>query len=395
MTNEEHLEENLEANVTSEETQNEKYSEGDTVSGKVSKIEEKFVEVTLEDGVIGIVPISQLTSKRIETTDEAASLDQNVTAKVIKVEDNTTLILSIRQYDNEAAYKALESQKNNDETISATVIEVVPAGLVVDVGVRGFIPASLISTEYVENLSQFDGQTLEVKIEDVDEENNRVILNRRKLEEKSQHEERLEVLEDLHIGDIVKGQVVRTTNFGAFINVNGVDGLAHISELSYERVEKVEDAVTIGETVDVKVLNVDPESERISLSVKQAGESPFQKFFNEHQVGDSVKGTVKRLVDFGAFVEVAAGVEGLVHVSEISHDHVGHPEDELKPEQEIDVKIIGFDPDKEKTSLSIKALTEKPKNDNKNKNTTVYTDSDEESLTLGDILGDKLKKLDL
>lgn len=395
MTNEEHLEENLEVNVTSEETQNEKYSEGDTVSGKVSKIEEKFVEVTLEDGVIGIVPISQLTSKRIETTDEAATLDQDVTAKVIKVEDNKTLILSIRQYDNEAAYKSLESQKDNDETISATVIEVVPAGLVVDVGVRGFIPASLISTEYVEDLTQFDGQTLEVIIEDVDEENNRVILNRRKLEEKSQHEDRLKVLEDLQVGDIVEGEVVRTTNFGAFINVNGVDGLAHISELSYERVENVEDAVTIGETVDVKVLNVDPESERISLSIKQAGESPFQKFFNEHQVGDSVKGTVKRLVDFGAFVEVAAGVEGLVHVSEISHDHVGHPEDELKPEQEIDVKIIGFDPDKEKTSLSIKALTEKPKNDNKNKNTTVYTDSDEESLTLGDILGDKLKKLDL
>lgn len=395
MTNEEHLEENLEVNVTSEETQNEKYSEGDTVSGKVSKIEEKFVEVTLEDGVIGIVPISQLTSKRIETTDEAATLDQDVTAKVIKVEDNTTLILSIRQYDNESAYKALESQKDNDETISATVIEVVPAGLVVDVGVRGFIPASLISTEYVEDLTQFDGQTLEVRIEDVDEENNRVILNRRKLEEKSQHEERQNVLESLQVGDIVTGEVVRTTNFGAFINVNGVDGLAHISELSYERVENVEDAVTIGETVNVKVLNVDPESERISLSVKQAGESPFQKFFNEHQVGDSVKGTVKRLVDFGAFVEVAAGVEGLVHVSEISHDHVGHPEDELKPEQQIDVKIIGFDPDKEKTSLSIKALTEKPKNDNKNKNTTVYTDSDEESLTLGDILGDKLKKLDL
>lgn len=395
MTNEEHLEENLEVNVTSEETQNEKYSEGDTVSGKVSKIEEKFVEVTLEDGVIGIVPISQLTSKRIETTDEAATLDQDVTAKVIKVEDNKTLILSIRQYDNEAAYKSLESQKENDETISATVIEVVPAGLVVDVGVRGFIPASLISTEYVEDLTQFDGQTLEVKIEDIDEENNRVILNRRKLEEKSQHEDRLKVLEDLQVGDIVEGEVVRTTNFGAFINVNGVDGLAHISELSYERVENVEDAVTIGETVEVKVLSVDPEAERISLSIKQAGESPFQKFFNEHQVGDSVKGTVKRLVDFGAFVEVAAGVEGLVHVSEISHDHVGHPEDELKPEQEIDVKIIGFDPDKEKTSLSIKALTEKPKNDNKNKNTTVYTDSDEESLTLGDILGDKLKKLDL
>ncbi|CAD2075706.1 30S ribosomal protein S1 [Phocicoccus pinnipedialis] len=395
MTNEEHLEKNLEVNETSEETQNEKYSEGDTVTGKVSKIEEKFVEVMLEDGVVGIVPISQLTSKRIETTDEAATLDQDVTAKVIKVEDNTTLILSIRQYDNEATYKELQSQKDNDDTISATVIEVVPAGLVVDVGVRGFIPASLISTEYVEDLTQFDGQTLDVKIEDVDVEKNRVILNRRKLEEKSQHEERLKVLDELVVGDIVKGEVVRTTNFGAFINVNGVDGLAHISELSYERVENVEDAVTIGETLNVKVLSVDPETERISLSVKQAGESPFQKFFNEHQTGDSVKGTVKRLVDFGAFVEVAAGVEGLVHVSEISHDHVGHPEDELKPEEEIDVKIIGFDPDKEKTSLSIKALKEKPKNDTKQKNATVYSDSDEESLTLGDILGDKLKKLDL
>lgn len=395
MTNEENLEENLGVEQTPEETQEQKYNEGDTVSGKVTKIEEKFVEVTLEDGIVGIIPISQLTSKRIETTDEAATLDEEVTAKVIKVEDNTTLVLSIRQHDNETAYKNLESQKENDETISAEVIEVVPAGLVVDVGVRGFIPASLISTSYVEDLSQFDGQTLDVKIEDVDEENNRVILNRRKIEEASEQEERKKVLEELNEGDIVQGEVVRTTNFGAFINVNGVDGLAHISELSYERVENVQDAVTIGETVDVKVLSVDSEQERISLSVKQAGESPFQKFFNDHQVGDSVKGTVKRLVDFGAFVEVAPGVEGLVHVSEISHDHVGHPEDELTAGEEIDVKIIGFDPDKEKTSLSIKALKDKPKNDNSKKNTTVYKDSDEDTLTLGDILGDKLKKLDL
>lgn len=393
MTNEEKFEEV----ENTEETVNSKYNQGDVVTGKVSKVEEKFVEVELEDGTKGIVPISQLTSKRIETTDEVVSLDDKVTAKVIKIEDENTVVISVRQHETEEAYSELQSKKDNDEVIQAEVIEVVPAGLVVNVGARGFIPASLISTQFVEDLSQFDGQTLDVKVEDVDSSNNRIILNRRVLEEAAAKEEILKNFDSLEEGSVVEGEVVRTTNFGAFVNVNGIDGLVHISEISYERVESVEDAVNIGDTVNVKVLSVDKDNERLSLSIKQAGESPFEEFSNEHKVGDVVKGTVKRLVDFGAFVEVAPGVEGLVHISEISYDHVEHPEDVLKPEQEVEVKIIGFNEDEEKTSLSIKATQEKPKRQpqTQNKEKTVYKDDEDDAPTLRDILGDKLKNLGL
>lgn len=393
MTNEEKFEEV----ENTEETVNSKYNEGDVVTGKVSKVEEKFVEVELEDGTKGIVPISQLTSKRIETTDEVVSLEDEVTAKVIKIEDENTVVISVRQHETEEAYSELQSKKDNDEVIQAEVIEVVPAGLVVNVGARGFIPASLISTQFVEDLNQFDGQTLEVKVEDVDPSNNRIILNRRVLEEAAEKEELLKNFDSLEEGSVVEGEVVRTTNFGAFVNVNGIDGLVHISEINYERVESVEDAVNIGDTVNVKVLSVDKDNERLSLSIKQAGESPFEEFSNEHEVGDIVKGTVKRLVDFGAFVEVAPGVEGLVHISEISYDHVEHPEDVLKPEQEVEVKIIGFNEEEEKTSLSIKATQEKPKRQpqTQNKEKTVYKDDEDDAPTLRDILGDKLKDLGL
>lgn len=393
MTNEEKFEEV----ENTEETVSSKYNEGDVVTGKVSKVEEKFVEVELEDGTKGIVPISQLTSKRIETTDEVVSLEDEVTAKVIKIEDENTVVISVRQHETEEAYSELQSKKDNDEVIQAEVIEVVPAGLVVNVGARGFIPASLISTQFVEDLNQFDGQTLDVKVEDVDPSNNRIILNRRVLEEAAEKEELLKNFDSLEEGSVVEGEVVRTTNFGAFVNVNGIDGLVHISEISYERVESVEDAVNIGDTVNVKVLSVDKDNERLSLSIKQAGESPFEEFSNEHEVGDVVKGTVKRLVDFGAFVEVAPGVEGLVHISEISYDHVEHPEDVLKPEQEVEVKIIGFNEEEEKTSLSIKATQEKPKRQpqTQNKEKTVYKDDEDDAPTLRDILGDKLKDLGL
>lgn len=393
MTNEEKFEEV----ENTEETVSSKYNEGDVVTGKVSKVEEKFVEVELEDGTKGIVPISQLTSKRIETTDEVVSLEDEVTAKVIKIEDENTVVISVRQHETEEAYSELQSKKDNDEVIQAEIIEVVPAGLVVNVGARGFIPASLISTQFVEDLNQFDGQTLDVKVEDVDPSNNRIILNRRVLEEAAEKEEILKNFDSLEEGSVVEGEVVRTTNFGAFVNVNGIDGLVHISEISYERVESVEDAVNIGDTVNVKILSVDKDNERLSLSIKQAGESPFEEFSNEHEVGDVVKGTVKRLVDFGAFVEVAPGVEGLVHISEISYDHVEHPEDVLKPEQEVEVKIIGFNEEEEKTSLSIKATKEKPKRQpqTQNKEKTVYKDDEDDAPTLRDILGDKLKDLGL
>ncbi len=384
-----------------ETADNSPFAVGDTVTGTIFNIEDKFVKVQVDDSDYeGIIPISQLTNKRIEHPNDIIALDDSITAVVIKVEDDTkNIIISIRKLDEQKAYEDLKQKQDADATLEGTVVEAVKAGLVLDVGVRGFIPASLLSDEYIEDLEQFTGQTLEVKVEDIDQEKNRVILNRKRIVEGEKSKHRQAELQDLEIGSIIEGEVVRTTSFGAFINIGSVDGLAHISELSYSRVNSVEDAVEIGQKVNVKVLDVNPEQERISLSIKQAGESPFNKFIDAHDTGDVLNGTVKRLVDFGAFVEVSPGVEGLVHISEIAHDHVNVPSDVLKEEQEIEVKIIGLDKDNEKISLSIKALESapaRPKQAKQEQNSQVYTDdTDDDAPTLGDVFGDRFKDLDL
>lgn len=384
-----------------ETADNSPFAVGDTVTGTIFNIEDKFVKVQVDDSDYeGIIPISQLTNKRIEHPNDIIALDDSITAVVIKVEDDAkNIIISIRKLDEQKAYEDLKQKQDADATLEGTVVEAVKAGLVLDVGVRGFIPASLLSDEYIEDLEQFNGQTLEVKVEDIDQEKNRVILNRKRIVEGEKSKQRREELQNLEIGSIIEGEVVRTTSFGAFINIGSADGLAHISELSYSRVNSVEDAVEIGQKVKVKVLDVNPEEERISLSVKQAGESPFNKFIDAHSTGDVLTGTVKRLVDFGAFVEVEPGVEGLVHISEIAHEHVNVPGDVLKEDQEIEVKIIGLDKDNEKISLSIKALESAPpksKQPKREENTRVYTDDTEDDApTLGDVFGDRFKNLDL
>lgn len=374
------------------------FNEGDKVTGTVFKVEEKFVRAHIDGTDFeGIIPISQVTNKRIEHPEEVVAEDDTIEAVVIKVEDESerhNLILSIRKLEEDKSYDDLIASKENDETISGTVMEVVQAGLVVDVGVRGFIPASLLSDEYVEDLEQFADQTLEVKVEDIDKDKNRVILNRKKIIEVEKQADRKTQLQKLDTGSIVEGEVVRTTNFGAFINLGSIDGLAHISELSYERVENVEDAVNIGDKVDVKILDVDVDNERVSLSIKQAQESPFELFIKEHKSGETLDGTVKRLVDFGAFVQVASGVEGLVHVSEISYDHVAHPSDVLEEGQEIQVKILSLSEDSGKVSLSIKETTEPA--EKSEQSSKVYRDeTDDDQPTLGDVFGDKFKNLDL
>ncbi|WP_411844385.1 30S ribosomal protein S1 [Salinicoccus sp. HZC-1] len=372
---------------------------GETVTGTVYKIEDKFIKAHIDGSDFeGIVPISQLTSKRIERPEEIVSEDDSIKGVVIKVEDEEdrkNVILSIRKLEESNAYDSLQSAKDNDETITGTVMEVVKAGLVIDVGVRGFIPASLLSDAYIEDLEQFDGQELEVKVEDIESEKNRVILNRKRIVESEKAVERKKQLKTLEVGSIVEGEVVRITTFGAFINLGEVDGLAHISELSYSRVEKVEDAVNIGDKVNVKILDVDPEQERISLSLKKAQESPFDEFVKQNSEGDVLEGTVKRLVDFGAFVEVTPGVEGLVHVSEISHEHVAVPSDVLKEGQTTQVKILSLNEDSEKISLSIKETTEPAPRSQNNQPKVYRDDSDDEGPTLGDVFGDRFKDLDI
>jgi small subunit ribosomal protein S1 len=387
-----------EADNTNDVNSSSGYNVGDKLTGTVYKIEDKFVRAHLDDSDYeGIVPISQLTNKRIEHPSEVVSEDDTIEGAVIKVEEEEgrhNVILSVRKLEEEKSYESLEEAQKNDETITGTVMDVVQAGLVVDVGVRGFIPASLLSDEYVEDLEQFAGQDVQVKVEDIDKEKNRVILNRKRIIEGDKKQSRQEQLSNLEVGSIIEGEVVRITSFGAFINLGDVDGLAHISELSYTRVDKVEDAVSIGDNVKVKILDVNPENERVSLSIKQAGTSPFEDFAKEHSEGEVLEGTVKRLVDFGAFVEVAPGVEGLVHVSEISHDHVAVPSDVLEEEQSVQVKILSLNEDSEKISLSIKETTT-PEPNQKDEPKVYNDDTDDDAPTLGDVFGDRFKNLDL
>lgn len=387
-----------EADNTNDVNSSSGYNVGDKLTGTVYKIEDKFVRAHLDDSDYeGIVPISQLTNKRIEHPSEVVSEDDTIEGAVIKVEEEEgrhNVILSVRKLEEEKSYESLEEAQKNDETITGTVMDVVQAGLVVDVGVRGFIPASLLSDEYVEDLEQFAGQDVQVKVEDIDKKKNRVILNRKRIIEGDKKQSRQEQLSNLEVGSIIEGEVVRITSFGAFINLGDVDGLAHISELSYTRVDKVEDAVSIGDNVKVKILDVNPENERVSLSIKQAGTSPFEDFAKEHSEGEVLEGTVKRLVDFGAFVEVAPGVEGLVHVSEISHDHVAVPSDVLEEEQSVQVKILSLNEDSEKISLSIKETTT-PEPNQKDEPKVYNDDTDDDAPTLGDVFGDRFKNLDL
>lgn len=402
--NEENNEENNQTESDASETDHSEansssdYNVGDKVSGTVYKVEDKFIRAHLDGSDYeGIVPISQLTNKRIEHPSEVVSEDESIEGVVIKVEEEEgrhNVILSLRKLEETKSYDALEEASKNDETISGSVMDVVQAGLVVDVGVRGFIPASLLSDEYIEDLEQFAGQTVQVKVEDIDKEKNRVILNRKRIIEKDKKQDRQEQLATLEVGSVVDGEVVRITNFGAFINLGEIDGLAHISELSYTRVDKVEDSVNIGDKVNVKVLDVNPENERVSLSIKQAGESPFEEFIKIHSEGDVLEGTVKRLVDFGAFVEVAPGVEGLVHVSEISHDHVAVPSDVLEEEQSVQVKILSLNEDSEKISLSIKETTERGP-EQKEEPKVYNNETEDDGPTLGDVFGDRFKNLDL
>lgn len=375
--------------------------EGDKVTAEVQEIEDKQVIVHVNGGKFnGIIPISQLSTHRIDDPKEAVKVGDEIGAYVTKIEiddENETgaYILSKRQLETEKSYEFLQEKLDNNETIEAEVTEVVKGGLVVDVGQRGFVPASLISTEYIEDFSDYEGQTLKLKVEELDSANNRVILSHKAVEELENAEKKEKLFDSLQEGDVIDGKIARLTNFGAFVDIGGVDGLVHVSELSHEHVEKPEDAVSIGDEVKVKVKSVDKENERISLSIKDTLPSPFEAIKGQFNEGDTIEGTVVRLVNFGAFVEISAGVQGLVHISEISHKHIGTPSEVLEPGQAVSVKILGINVDEERISLSIKAtLPTEDVIESDEETTESYLSSkseDEDNPTIGDVFGDKLK----
>ncbi|AYU55278.1 30S ribosomal protein S1 [Staphylococcus debuckii] len=376
--------------------------EGDKISGQVQKVEDKQVIVDVDGGKFsGIVPISQLSTHHIDSPNEVVKEGDAVEAYVTKVEvdeenESGAYILSIRQLEQEKSYEYLQEKQDNNEIIEAKVTEVVKGGLVVDVGQRGFVPASLISTDFIEDFSSFDGQVLELRVEELDPENNRVILSRKAVEQERNEAKKAELLSSLSEGDVIEGTIARLTNFGAFVDIGGVDGLVHVSELSHEHVDKPEDVVSVGDKVNVKVKSVEQDSERISLSIKDTLPSPFESIKGEIHADSIIEGRVVRLTDFGAFVEIAAGVQGLVHISEISRKHIGTPSEVLEPNQEVTVKVLSIDEESERISLSIKAAVpeeEVLQIDDDESRDYIENSDDDDNPTLGEMFGDKLKNL--
>jgi len=361
---------------------------GDILSGTVVKVDEKQVLVDIGYKTEGILPISELSSLHVEKASEVVDEGDVLEVKVKKVEDDE-VIISKRAIDAEKAWDNLEEKYNNGEVFETEVKNIVKGGLVVDVGVRGFIPASLVETYFVEDFSDYQNKMLKVKIVDLNKEQNRIILSHRAVVEDELKEKKDDLLQSLEEGQVLEGTVQRLTDFGVFVDIGGVDGLVHISQLTHDHVEKASDVVSEGDKIKVEVLSVDRDNERISLSHKNTLPGPWTDIEEEISKGDTLEGTVKRLVNFGAFVEVKPGVEGLVHISQIANRHIGTPHEVLEIGQTIDVKVLDVNEQAQRISLSIKELeVEQEKNDFKQ----YEKDEDQSGFQFGDFIGDKLNK---
>ncbi|MGM0899919.1 MAG: 30S ribosomal protein S1 [Bacillota bacterium] len=365
------------------------FDTGDRVKGQVTKVEEKQVIVNIENSKLdGIIPISELSSLHIEKAEDAVKEGDELDLEVLKVEEDA-LILSKRKVDAEKAWDELQARFESGEVFEAEVKDVVKGGLVVDLGVRGFVPASLVEAHFVEDFSDYKGKNLTFKIVEFDKEKNRLILSHRAVVEQEQSKKKQGLLESLEAGQIIEGTVQRITDFGAFVDIGGVDGLVHISQLSHEHVEKPSDVVQEGQKVQVKVLSVDSDNERISLSIKETLPGPWADIEEKAPKGSTLEGVVRRLVSYGAFVEVFPGVEGLVHISQISHRHIGTPHEVLQEGQEVKVKVLDVNKADERLSLSMKEFEPKEEPD-----ASEYELPEEsKGFQLGEMIGDKLKNL--
>ncbi|KGP72996.1 30S ribosomal protein S1 [Pontibacillus yanchengensis] len=363
-------------------------SVGDVLTGKVVKVEDKQVLVDIGYKVEGIVPISELSSLHVEKAADVVSEGDELTLKVKKMEDDE-IVLSKRAVDAETAWEDLEDKLETGEVFEAEVKDIVKGGLVVDVGLRGFIPASLVETYYVEDFNEYKGKTLKLKVIELDREQNRVILSHSAVVEDENDARKHSLLQSLEAGQVLEGTVQRITDFGAFVDLGGMDGLVHISQLAHEHVEKASDVVEEGQHINVKVLSVDRDNERISLSLKDTLPGPWEQVEEKVRPGDVLEGTVRRLVNFGAFIELLPGVEGLVHISQIANRHIATPQEVLEEGQTVKVKVLDVNEDEKRISLSIKELEE----DQSRAEVEQYTKDDDSGFQLGDFIGDKLNKL--
>ena len=379
---------------------------GDIVDVEVLDIEDGQIDVGVENaGVEGVITRREYTSDRNADLRDLVKPGDKFKALVLRRaggdKENGEFFFSVTRLKEREAYDKLQKDFEDGNAVEGTVTSSVRGGLIVDVGTRGFLPASLISNRYVSDLKPYIGKTMKLKITEIDPNKNRLILSHKDLVEEEREEAFDKVASQLVVGDVVEGKVSRLTNFGAFIDVGGVDGLVHISEISYKHVDKPSDVLKVGQDVKVKVIGIDNDRHRISLSIKQTEPSPFEQATADLKEGDIFEGEVKSLTNFGAFVEVADGIQGLVHVSEISNKHVDKPSDVLKVGQSVKVKVLNIDPSDRRISLSIKAADSNASSENhnsrprrsRNENSVnkKYMSDNDNGFALGDIIGDQLK----
>mgnify|MGYP000903666091 FL=1 len=374
---------------------------GDLVQGEVLTLQDKQAIVgIIGGGVEGVIPFNELSTSPVERVEDVLAVGDVVdlvVIKQIKDKENGSFLLSKKRVDARKVWEEIQAKFDNKEIIEAPVVDAVKGGLVVDAGVRAFVPASMVSDHYVDNLAQFKGQTLAFEIVEIEPSENRLILSRKNLVAAEKAAKRAAVFESIQEGSVVTGKVARLTNFGAFIDLGGVDGLVHISQISHEHVAKASDKLEVGQEVQAKVISVDPESGRVSLSIKDTLAGPWDNIEERAAVGSVLDGLVKRLTTFGAFVELFPGVEGLVHISQIAHQHIATPHEVLKEGQEVQVKVLEVHPEQQRISLSIKALREAPKPEKEEVEEVVeetYELPEEDvSFSLADRLGDQLSEL--
>ena len=333
--------------------------DGQIVEGTVVKVDRDEVLLDIGYKSEGVIPSRELSIRNDVDPSEVVSLGERLEALVLTKEDKEgRLVLSKKRAQYERAWGTIEKIKDEEGVVSGPVIEVVKGGLIIDIGLRGFLPASLVELRRVRDLAPYVGRTLEAKIIELDKNRNNVVLSRRAWLEETQKEQRDDFLANLKPGEVRRGVVSSVVNFGAFVDLGGMDGLVHVSELSWKHVDHPGSVVAVGDEIEVQVLEVDLDRERISLSLKATQQDPWQEFASAHQVDELVYGRVTKLVPFGAFVQVGDGIEGLVHISEMSAHHVDLPEQVVTPGEELWVKIIDLDLQRRRISLSIKQAAE-------------------------------------
>ena len=333
------------------------FEEGEVVTGNVVRIDKDEVLVDIGYKSEGVIPANELSIRKSVDPREEVSLGEEVDAMVLTKEDQDgRLIMSKKRARFEKAWRRIEAAAESGEPVIGSVIEVVKGGLIIDLGVRGFLPASLVDIRRVPNLDEYLGTQIETKVIELNRSRNNVVLSRRAVLEEERKEVRQQILDRLQPGLVVEGQISNIVDFGAFVDLDGIDGLIHISELSWSHVNHPSEILGIGDTVQVKVLDIDRDRQRISLGLKQTQEDPWQRIVDTYNPGDELAGKVTKVVTFGAFVEVLDGVEGLVHISELAGHHVESPREIVHPGDEIRVKILEIDSERRRLSLSAKRV---------------------------------------